>query len=219
MGRQVNMKRCVIVGGAEIKNYALIREYLRPDDYFIYCDCGLNHKDYLLREPDLIIGDFDSHSKPEDLNNVIVLPVVKDDTDTIYAVKEGIKRGFSDFILIGVTGGRADHSLANIYALMMLKNSGKHAVILDDYSEMSIINSGESVNIKWGCKFFSLINISGLARGINITGAKYNLTDGEIASSYQYGVSNEVLNPEHDAQVSLREGSLLLVIIRKNFSA
>ncbi|MBQ6774425.1 MAG: thiamine diphosphokinase [Synergistaceae bacterium] len=212
------MKRCVIAGGAEIKNYALIREYLRDDDYFIYCDCGLNHKDSLLHEPDLIIGDFDSHSKPDDLNNVIVLPVVKDDTDTIYAVKEGIRLGFIEFILIGVTGGRIDHTLANIYALMMLKESGKSAVILDDYSEMSIISAGERVNIKWGCKFFSLINISGIARGINITGAKYNLTDGEIKSSYQYGVSNEVLSPEHDAQISLREGSLLLVVIRKNFS-
>ncbi|MBR0204125.1 MAG: thiamine diphosphokinase, partial [Synergistaceae bacterium] len=129
------------------------------------------------------------------------------------AVKEGIRRGFSEFILIGVTGGRPDHTLANIYALLMLKESGKRAVILDDYSEMRIITSGERVNIKWGCKFFSLINIAGLARGINITGAKYNLTDGEIQSSYQYGVSNEVLSPEHDAYVSLREGSLLLVII------
>lgn len=209
------MRRCVIVGGAEIKDYALIREYLRDDDYFIYCDCGLNHKEFLRHEPDLIIGDFDSHEKPEDLNNVIILPVVKDDTDTIFAVKEGMTRGFNDFVLLGSTGGRIDHTLANIYALLMLKDSGKHAVILDDYSEMSIISAGESAGIKWGCKFFSLINISGLARGITIRGAKYNLTDGEIESKYQYGVSNEVLSPDNDAQVSLREGSLLLVIIRK----
>ena len=211
MGR---MRRCVIVGGAEIRNYGLIREYLRDEDYFIYCDCGLNHKDSLRHEPDLIIGDFDSHSKPKDLGNVIVLPVIKDDTDTIFAIKEGIRQGFSDFIMIGSTGGRVDHSLANIYALMMLKNSGKCAKIIDDYSEMSVISAGECVSIKYGCKFFSLINITGLARGITITGAKYNIENALINPEYQYGVSNEVLSPENDAQVSLSEGNLLLVIIR-----
>ena len=205
------MRRCVIVGGAKIRDYGLIRGY---DDYFIYCDCGLNHKDYLNHEPDLIIGDFDSHPKPEDLSNVIVLPVVKDDTDTIYAIKEGIKRGFSDFIMIGSTRGRIDHSLANIYALMMLKNSGKRALIIDDYSEISLISAGERVSVKYGCKFFSLINIAGVARGITITGAKYNIENAVINPEYQYGVSNEVLSPEHDAQVSLSEGNLLLVIIR-----
>ncbi|MBQ7734189.1 MAG: thiamine diphosphokinase [Synergistaceae bacterium] len=208
------MRRCVIVGGAKIRDYGLIRGYLRDDDYFIYCDCGLNHKDYLNHEPDLIIGDFDSHPKPEDLSNVIVLPVVKDDTDTIYAIKEGIKRGFSDFIMIGSTRGRIDHSLANIYALMMLKNSGKRALIIDDYSEISLISAGERVSVKYGCKFFSLINIAGVARGITITGAKYNIENAVINPEYQYGVSNEVLSPEHDAQVSLSEGNLLLVIIR-----
>ena len=213
MGRQI-MRRCVIVGGAEIRNYGLIREYLRDDDYFIYCDCGLNHKDSLRHEPDLIIGDFDSHSKPKDLSNVIVLPVIKDDTDTIFAIKEGIRRGFSDFILIGSTGGRLDHSLANIYALMMLKNSGKHAVILDDRSEIRLISAGERASIKWGCKFFSLINIAGISKGITITGAKYNVENALINPEYQYGVSNEVLSPEHDAQVSLSEGNLLLIIIR-----
>ena len=27
--------RCVIIGGAEIRNYGLIRSYLKPDDYII----------------------------------------------------------------------------------------------------------------------------------------------------------------------------------------
>ncbi|MBQ7577143.1 MAG: thiamine diphosphokinase [Synergistaceae bacterium] len=208
------MSRCVIVGGAEIKNYALIRKYLLPDDYFIYCDCGLKHVDSLGFAPDLIIGDFDSHSKPENLNNVIVLPVIKDDTDSIFAVKEAIKRGYENFLLIGVTGGRLDHTLGNIYALMMLKNAGRHAIIIDDYSESELISSGERVRVKYGCKFFSLINISGTAKGIDIKNAKYNLDNAEIFPEYQYGISNEVLSPDTDAEIFLREGNLLLIRVR-----
>ena len=206
-------KRCVIVGGAEIKNYDLIRKYFKPEDFFIYCDCGLKHEKNLGFPPNLIIGDFDSHTKPEDLRNVIVLPVVKDDTDTIFAVKEAIRRGFDDFILVGVTGGRQDHNLGNIYALLMLANENKNALIVDDYSEIKIIRSGEKIKIKNGWKFFSLINITGTAKGINISGAKYNLNNAEIKSEFQYGISNEIQGDY--AEVSLTEGFLLLICIRE----
>ena len=103
--------RCVIIGGAEIRNYPLIRSYLRPGDFVIYCDCGLKHSDALGVSPSLIVGDFDSHPMPEDTRNVIILPVVKDDTDTIFAVKEAISRGFSEVLMLGVTGGREDMTL------------------------------------------------------------------------------------------------------------
>ena len=211
---RTEMNRCVIVGGAEIQNYEALREYFRPDDFFIYCDCGLKHEHNLEHAPDLIIGDFDSHERPEDSKcEVIVLPVVKDDTDTIYAVKEAMKRDFDEFIMIGAVGGRMDHTMGNIYALLMLANQGKHAEIIDDYSRMRIISAGETVRIKYGCKFFSLINITGHAKGIRITNAKYNLEDSEITSEYQYGISNEVLSPESESEVSLREGNLLLITI------
>ena len=190
----------------------LFRGYFCPDDFFIYCDCGLKHEKFLNAEPDLIIGDFDSHEKPENLSNVIVLPVMKDDTDTIFAVKEAIRRGFDDFILTGVTGGRQDHNLGNIYALLMLAEKNKNALIVDDFSEIKIIKPGEKIKIQQGWKFFSLINIAGTARGINITGAKYNLKDAEIKPEFQYGISNEILDDY--AEICLREGVLLLVCIR-----
>ena len=206
------MSRFVIIGGAEIRNYELIRSYFRTGDYYVYCDCGLKHQEALGVFPDLIIGDFDSHEKPQDLHNVIVLPVVKDDTDTIFAVKEGIRRGYEDFLLVGATGGRQDHNLGNIYALLMLKNAGKSAVIIDDWSEMKIIAAGETVRVKRGWLFFSLLNIAGTARGITITGAKYELDGGEILPDYQYGISNEVIDSE--AVITLAEGSLLLVCVK-----
>ena len=206
--------RCVIIGGAEIRNYDLIRSYLRHDDYMIFCDCGLRHADSLRVSPSLVVGDFDSYKRPEDSHNVIILPCVKDDTDTIFAVKESIRRGFSDVLMIGVTGGREDMTLGNIYALLMLKRNGITAMIADDYSEMSIITAGETVRVKSGWRCFSLINIAGHASGITITGAKYPLDDGTITPEYQYGISNETL-PGHEAEITLREGNLLLVCVRR----
>ena len=59
------MKRCVIVGGADIGDAALIRGRLRVDDFFVFCDGGLAHREALQADPDLIVGDFDSAPVPE----------------------------------------------------------------------------------------------------------------------------------------------------------
>ena len=98
------MKRCVIVGGADINNYEYIKSCLRNDDFIVFCDSGLKHLESLQVNPGLIVGDFDSHDNPHLGVETIVRPCEKDDTDTVFAVKEAIKRGFDDFLLIGVVG-------------------------------------------------------------------------------------------------------------------
>ena len=207
MGKK-NM-RCVIVGGADINNYGFLRETLCADDYVVFCDSGLKHLDGLQVKPSLIVGDFDSHVNPHLDVETIVLPCEKDDTDTVFAVKEAVKRGFEDFLLVGVVGARLDHTLANTSILLYLDALGKKGRIIDDYSEMEIVSS-EPVSISEEFSFFSLLNITGCAKGITVTGAKYPLQDAEITCEYQYGVSNEVLAGE-SATVSVKEGKLLLI--------
>ena len=209
------MRRCVIIGGASIGDYETVGAMLRPDDYVIYCDCGLRHMDGLGVDPDLIVGDFDSYSNPEYDTETIVLPCEKDDTDTVFAVKEALRRGFEDFLLIGVVGERLDHTLGNVSILLMLDSEGKVGTIIDDYSEMEIVSDRCEMPciIDDSYVYFSLINISGTARGVTIRGAKYPLENAEITCEYQYGVSNEVL-PGCTAEVSVGEGRLLLVKVR-----
>jgi len=206
------MRRCVIVGGADINNYGFIREKLCADDYVVFCDSGLKHLEYLHAKPSLIVGDFDSHDNPRLDTETIVLPREKDDTDTVYAVKEAIKRGFDDFLLIGVAGARLDHTLGNVSVLLYLDSLGKKGCIIDDYSEMEIV-SERPVSICDKYSFFSLLNITGCAKGITINGAKYPLADAEISCEYQYGISNEVL-PGEKAVVSVKCGKLLLIKVR-----
>ena len=203
------MKRCVIVGGAGINNYDYIRSRLYVDDYIVFCDSGLRHLEPLQVKPSLIVGDFDSHDNPHLDVETIVLPCEKDDTDTVFAVKEAIKRGFDDFLLIGVVGARLDHTLGNVSILLYLDSIGKKGTIIDDYSEMEIV-SNEPAYIEDSYAFFSLLNVSGTAKGITIENAKYPLNNAEITCEYQYGVSNEVL-PGKTAKVSILEGKLLLI--------
>ena len=203
------MRRCVIIGGADIGRYDRIRGYLREGDFYICCDSGLKHREGLDIVPDLIVGDFDSYENPQLNIETITLPREKDDTDTVFAVKEALSRGFQDFLLVGVIGGRLDHTLGNVSLLLMLDAQGKTATALDDFSEMEIV-SGQPVQIQDCYTYFSLLNISGTAQSIIIKNAKYPLDDAEITCEYQYGISNEVL-PGKIAVVTVNQGRLLLI--------
>lgn len=206
------MSRCVIVSAATIKNYSKIKQMLLPDDYYIFCDGGLKHKKKLGVKPDLIIGDFDSHKKPlESRAQIIQLPKEKDDTDTFFAVKHAVSKGFNDFLLVGMIGDRFDHSLCNISMLLFLEQEGKSAQIADDFGIMEILGESEK-SISSQYSFFSLMNVCGDVSGVYISGAKYPLENGSIPATYSYGISNEVL-PGQVAKVRVESGKLLLLKI------
>ena len=203
------MRRCVVIAGAAIGDYARARSYLTTEDFYVFCDSGLCHREGLGVQPDLIVGDFDSHPQPKEPVETLVLPCEKDDTDTVFAVKEALSRGFDDFLFLGCVGGRLDHTLGNVSLLLMLDAKGIPAKIVDDLSEMEIV-SGSPVKVEDHYAYFSLLNISGRAEGVSIRGAKYPLENAEISCEYQYGVSNEVL-PGCTAEVSVQNGRLLLI--------
>ncbi len=204
--------RCVIIGGADINNYEKIRKHLKNDDYNIFCDCGLKHKDELNIEPHLIVGDFDSHDKPKTTTETIVLPREKDDTDTFFAVKEAIRRGYDEFLLIGAVGNRLDHTLVNVSILNYLYENNKKGIIIDDYSEMEII-SDEVAEVTDDYSYFSLLNLFGISEGVTIKNAKFPLENGTITPEYQYATSNEVLKG-HTAEISVKKGKLLLIKVK-----
>lgn len=210
------MERCVVVGGADIGDYERIRSYLNDDDYVVYCDSGLRHMKGLGKDPSLIVGDWDSYEDPHLDVETITLPVEKDDTDTVFAVREGMKRGFRDYLLLGSIGARFDHSLVNSFILTTLENRGCHGIIVDDYSEMQIISGGSSQTgvtyVDESCSFFSLVAMEGTAHGVSISGAKFNLEDADVGPDYQYATSNEVM-PGKAAEIRIKEGRLLLIKI------
>ncbi|MCR4675314.1 MAG: thiamine diphosphokinase [Lachnospiraceae bacterium] len=200
--------KCVIVCGADISNYERAASYIEEKDFVIYCDSGLYHMEGLHVKPSLILGDFDSHENPNLSVETIVLPVEKDDTDSVFALKEGMKRGFDEFVLLGAVGNRFDHTFANIGCLLMLDKNGKKGMIVDDYSEMEVVHNEAEVEDRFS--YFSLLNISGEAYEISISDAKYPMDHQSIESEYQYAVSNEVL-PGKVAKITVHKGRVLLV--------
>lgn len=209
-------RRCVIVGAANIKNYASCKTYLADTDFYAYCDGALRHQEQLGAKPNLIVGDFDSFKATEAIaiarkyaSEIITLPRAKDDTDSMYAAKIMLKRGYRQFVLIGLIGERMDHSLANIALLLYLYKHGCQVLLVDDYAEYEIVGrAGCKISDKFA--YFSLLTVNGDASQINITGAKFPLTNGCINCAEQYATSNEVLKGQV-AEVKVGQGELLLM--------
>ena len=210
-------KRCVIVAAGEIHNYERAKSFLREDDFFIFCDAGLSHAGGLGVKPDVVVGDFDS-CEPGDLEwwkercEIIQLPREKDDTDTMFAVKLAVERGYCDFVLLGAMGGRFDHALGNISILLYLNGLGKKAVLIDDYSLMQIAGK-EPLLIEDSCSYFSVLTVAGNVSGVNIKNAKYPLENARLTPDFQLGISNEVL-PGKVAEVSVEQGRVLVLVVK-----
>ena len=209
------MRRCVIIGNAPITDYEGIKGLLREDDHIICCDGGRKHAALLGIVPDLLVGDFDSSERPDTDIETIVLPREKDDTDSFFAAKEGVSRGFKEFLLIGVFGGRLDHSMVNISVMLWLYKQGIPCMAADDLSVMEIVGEKE-VTIDGSYPYFSLLCIDGEAKGVNISGAKFPLDGGTVTPTYQYATSNEVL-PGGTASVSVKDGVLLLIKVKRDY--
>lgn len=119
-------KRCVIITAGELGEPSRYQDVIRPGDFLICCDGGYAHAKTLGVRPDLILGDFDSYEGdlPEGVPTE-GFSSIKDDTDTMLAIKEAIHRGYEEILLLAALGGRMDHSFANLQSLMYLRQAGK----------------------------------------------------------------------------------------------
>ena len=204
-------KRCVIVGGADIGDYTRVKQYLREDDAVVFCDSGLKHLEALDVKPTLIVGDFDSHCNPHLDVETIVLPCEKDDTDTIAALKEGLRRGFTCFELHAALGGDVGHELANLQALLFLRAHGAHGTLHGQGQRVVTVapQDGEVTFPAVPGMRVSVFAFGGDAHGVCERGLKWELEDADLAQSFPLGVSNEALG----TRIQLRVGAGLLLVV------
>ena len=205
------MNRCIIFGGGDKVSSDVVEKELAGGELFIAADSG-----YLLMEelrilPNLVIGDFDSSPEPE-LSCKLVFPVDKDDTDLMLAVKEGLSRGCSRFVIFGATGGRLDHTIAAVQSLAYILDHGASGVIVSDNERIELFDPGHYR--LFGCSGFtvSFFAYSEKVTGLDLLGVKYSCKGIELSSGFPLGVSNYIV--DEYADVSFEKGRLLSVCSR-----
>ncbi len=198
---------CYVVGAGEFCPRGLTPG---PGDLVIAADGGFAALEGLGLSPDLVVGDFDSLGHRPDHPHVVALPVEKDDTDMHSAIRLGWERGYRAFRLYGGTGGRIDHTLANIQSLAWLASQGGRGWLVGPDWTATVLSDGGALTLEAGRQgTVSVFCLGDRAEGVDIQGLKYGLSDGVLTADYPLGVSNSFLGGE--SRVSVRRGKLLVL--------
>lgn len=209
--------KCIVICAGDL---TLGEVPVSKEDLVIAVDGGLSYCGILNVEPDLILGDFDSVSEQEAEaieslerqipDRVLRLPCEKDDTDTLAALKEGLRRGYTEFRIYAGTGGRFDHTLANIQCLLFLKNRGAVGYLVDGTGMMLVIKN-EAIHFQKSMEgYLSLFSLVEESRGVTIEGMKYPLDRAVVRNDFPIGISNEFVGAA--ASVAVENGTLVCMI-------
>ena len=159
----------------------------------------------------MVVGDFDSLEKEPSHPNIVRCPVEKDDTDMMLAVKQGLERGYTSFLINGGLGGRLDQTIANIQILAYIAERNARGILTgNDVNVTAIKNS--AMQISRGEKqngTVSIFSAGDIAEGVTLKGLKYPLENAVITSDYPIGVSNEFIG--ETAVVSVTSGILIIM--------
>ncbi|HHV51817.1 MAG TPA: thiamine diphosphokinase [Candidatus Avimonas sp.] len=204
-------RRCVILSAAPVENPGALRRFLREDDYIIAADAGLQLANRLGIKADCLVADFDSlKEQPGGGIPVYRLPVRKDDTDTMAAARIGLQEGFKDFLLLGASGGRLDHTFANFSVMLYLIKNGAKAVLADDKNIVQMVLPGTILLEPVENAKFSLMPFGGVVSGLTVKNAGYEVCDYVLTPDFPVGVSNEFIG--RVVEISFKDGILLIFI-------
>lgn len=183
-----------------------------PEDYVIAADGGWLACCKAGVLPDLLLGDFDSLESLPDFPHIVRMPVEKDDTDTMLAVKAGLDRDETEFHIYGGMGGRrTDHTMANFQALLYLARRGARGWLYGQEERYTAIHNGTLHLPARKSGIVSVFCLGADARGVEISGAKYPLHEAALSAEFPLGVSNHFVG--EPVTISIQDGSLLIGII------
>lgn len=214
---QDDKNKVLILTGGQIEE-EVIKCQLVKEQYsmIIAADHGLMIADQLNLTLDYIVGDFDS--VPETLLDkyrkistpIQTFPIEKDKTDTQIAIELALMHNATSIDLIGATGTRLDHVLANIHLLMLPMQLDINANILDTNNKIYLKKESFSIlkNEQYG-NFISLLPFNGQVNGLTLKGFKYPLNSITLTSGSSLGISNQIL--EETAVVEFTNGILIVI--------
>lgn len=199
------MSICYIVGAGDLERTFTPRK----GDLVIAADGGYDKLFSLGIKCDLLIGDLDSikeapHGVPTQRH-----PVKKDETDMHLAYLEGAKRGFSEFVILGGTGGREDHTFANYSLLLYIANRGHNARLLSNTGDVFMLKSGSMTLSGEKHKHLSAFPFGSVAHGVTIKGAEYECEGITLTPEFPLAVSNRFLDSE--VKISVLDGAVLVM--------
>ena len=206
-------KQSLILANGELGDTEALLQRLKAVEFtnVVAADGGHRHALSLGLQIDQIVGDLDSSGSdiPKGAE-LIVHPSVKDETDFELALKLVASSKPDNILLLGVLGGRIDMTLTNLALLDHPLIRTIPVEVWHGHETVRLFHSpGGKIDGRVGDRI-SLSPWGGDVHGIVTHNLEYPLKGESLLFWQGRGVSNTFLAEE--AEIELREGSLLVVV-------
>ena len=207
------MNTLVITNGV-IESTDDLVDLIEKHESIICADGAVRYLRSVKRLPSHVIGDMDSIND-DDLRwiedhdvPIILFDTKKNYTDTELAVRYALENGSRIITLTGTLGGRLDHSLGNVYLLVLMAEQGCDGIIVETNTEVRLITKRVSLNWKIG-ETVSFVPISKEVEEVTLTGFEYPLKKETLYLGHTRSISNMVA--DFNQMVEVGSGMLLAI--------
>jgi thiamine pyrophosphokinase len=207
--------RAIIFANGRLTDVQAARDLICADDLVIAVDGGTRHVWEVGVDPQLVIGDLDSLTLPEQDRlrssgaQIRSFPPRKDETDLELALLHAASEGVDSIVLLAALGGRLDQTIANLLLLALPELDGIDVRIVEGAQVTFLIRREALIEGQPG-DTVSLIPLGGDAVGVTTEGLEWRLDGDTLHFGPARGVSN-VLTADW-ASVRVRQGLLLCVV-------
>jgi thiamine pyrophosphokinase len=201
------MKALLIANGV-LPDAKLLRKLAASSDLVVCADGGAAHAVRLGLQPDVIIGDLDSlpASARKRLTRAKIIESRNQNfADLEKALRYVLGKKPTSVTVVGATGARIDHTIANI-SLLKKYHRRTRLKFIDPTGELQIIEGKEKFRTRRS-ETISLLPL-GKVSGVSTKGLRFPLKN-EFLAVGSRGVSNEAIR--RSVEIRVRRGKLLLV--------
>jgi thiamine pyrophosphokinase len=205
--------KCVIIANGDLDYSDDTYRIIKDAQLIICADGGAGHLRALNILPNVLIGDFDSIDSKDKLFfenkkiKTITFPSKKNHSDTELCVSYAIEQKATEITLLGVTGTRLDHTMANISLLTKLAKLKISARIIDKNNEIHIVTDRLQLQGRPG-DLFSILPITQKVTGVTLKGLEYPLVKATIKMGSSLGLSN--VFKKNSASIFVEKGILIV---------
>ena len=181
--KSIILEPVVILANGDFPAHPIPMQKLSESGCIICCDGATDHLINNGMKPYVIIGDLDSIDstlKPKYADRIIHLPD-QGENDLMKAIRWTEDNGIEEATILGATGKRDDHSLANIFILLQFPTSLKFTFITNHGVFSTVENRVEFQSFKG-----QQVSLFSADPQIEITSnnLKYNLSCSNLANLY-----------------------------------